>query len=110
MSEHRLPDDSFITGSVEVLIPALIPVEREHVDILLIVLQIVLGTTSLLLTLMILLHKGAGGGMSGMFGGGISSNLKSSGVAERNLNRFTVIIGIVWFVDIVMIGILPRFA
>jgi preprotein translocase subunit SecG len=93
-----------------VLNPALTLLEREHVDILLIVLQIVLGITSLLLTMLILLHKGAGGGMSGMFGGGMSSNLKSSGVAERNLNMFTVIIGAVWFIDIVMIGLLPRFA
>lgn len=79
-------------------------------DILLIVLQIVLGITSLTLTLLILLHKGAGGGMSGMFGGGMSSSLKSSGVAERNLNVFTVVIGIVWFVDIVVIGLMSRFA
>src|SRR5690606_31398719 len=52
--------------------------------------QILLGITSLLLTLLILLHKGRGGGLSDMFGGGTTSNLGASGVAERNLNRITV--------------------
>ena len=60
-------------------------------EILQIVLQVLLGITSLLLTLLILLHKGRGGGVSDMFGGGMSSTLGSSGVAERNLNRITII-------------------
>ena len=59
-------------------------------DILEFVLQVVLGITSLLLTLLILLHKGRGGGLSDMFGGGMSSAMGSSGLAERNLNRITV--------------------
>jgi preprotein translocase subunit SecG len=63
------------------------------VDVLHVILQILLGITSLLLTLLILLHKGRGGGLSDMFGGGMSSGLSSSGVAERNLNRFTIILG-----------------
>jgi preprotein translocase subunit SecG len=66
------------------------------VEILQVVLQVLLGITSLLLTLLILLHRGRGGGLSDMFGGGVTSNLGSSGVAERNLNRFTVILGLVW--------------
>ena len=49
--------------------------------ILEIVLQVLLAITSLLLTLLILLHKGRGGGVSDMFGGGMSSTLGSSGVA-----------------------------
>ena len=55
----------------------------------------VLILTSLFLILLILLHKGKGGGMSDMFGGGMSSNLGSSGVAERNLNRFTTLVAII---------------
>ncbi len=51
-----------------------------------IALQVLLAITSLLLILMILLHKGRGGGLSDMFGGGVTSNVASSGVAERNLN------------------------
>ncbi|HEV7168083.1 MAG TPA: preprotein translocase subunit SecG [Micrococcaceae bacterium] len=79
-------------------------------EVLQIVLQILLGITSLLLTLLILLHKGRGGGLSDMFGGGMSSSLGSSGVAERNLNRFTIILGIVWGLVIIGLGLLMRFA
>ena len=66
-----------------------------------IALHVLLAITSLLLTLMILLHKGRGGGLSDMFGGGVSSTMASSGVAERNLNRITIILGIVWVVVII---------
>ncbi len=45
-----------------------------------------------MLTLLILMHKGKGGGLSDMFGGGLTQNAGSSGVAEKNLNRWTVII------------------
>jgi preprotein translocase subunit SecG len=72
-------------------------------------LIIILTVTSLLLTLLILLHKGRGGGLSDMFGGGMSSSLGSSGVAERNLNRITIILGLVWFTTIVILGVLARF-
>jgi preprotein translocase subunit SecG len=78
-------------------------------EILQIVLQVVLGLTSLLLTLLILLHKGRGGGLSDMFGGGVTSSLGSSGVAERNLNRITIILGLVWIVCIVLLGLITRF-
>jgi preprotein translocase subunit SecG len=71
--------------------------------------QILLGITSLLLTLLILLHKGRGGGLSDMFGGGTTSNLGASGVAERNLNRITVALGIAWFFSIVVLGLLTKF-
>lgn len=77
--------------------------------ILNIILLVILTITSLLLTLLILLHKGRGGGLSDMFGGGMSSTLGSSGVAERNLNRITVILGLVWFATIVILGVLARF-
>lgn len=83
--------------------------ERPLVEALHIALQILLGITSLLLTLLILLHKGRGGGLSDMFGGGMSSNLGSSGVAERNLNRFTVILGIAWGVIIISLGLMMSY-
>ena len=79
-------------------------------DVLHVILQVLLGITSLLLTLLILLHKGRGGGLSDMFGGGMSSGLSSSGVAERNLNRFTVILGITWGVVIIGLGLIMRFS
>ncbi|MEN9660750.1 MAG: hypothetical protein RL016_316 [Actinomycetota bacterium] len=74
-----------------------------------IALYVLLAITSLLLTLLILLHKGRGGGLSDMFGGGVTSNLQSSGVAERNLNRITVILGVVWVVVIIALGLFTRF-
>jgi preprotein translocase subunit SecG len=79
------------------------------VEIIYVVFQVILALTSLLLTLMILLHKGRGGGLSDMFGGGVTSNLGSSGVAERNLNRITVIVALVWVTSIVAIGLFTRF-
>ena len=73
------------------------------------VLQVLLGITSVLLTLLILLHKGRGGGLSDMFGGGMTSTMGSSGLAERNLNRFTVVLALVWFVTIVSLGLITKF-
>lgn len=78
-------------------------------DILYIIVQVVLALTSLLLTLTILLHRGRGGGLSDMFGGGVTSNLGSSGVAERNLNRLTIIIAVIWVLSVVTIGLFTRF-
>ena len=69
-------------------------------------LQTLLVLTSLLLIGLILLHKGKGGGLSDMFGGGISSNLGGSSVAEKNLDRITVIAGLIWFSCIVGVGLL----
>jgi preprotein translocase subunit SecG len=74
------------------------------------VCEVILGVTSLLLTLLILLHRGRGGGLSDMFGGGVTSNLGASGVAERNLNRITVILGVVWISMIVILGLITRFS
>lgn len=84
--------------------------ERPQVQALQISLQIILGVTSLLLTLLILLHKGRGGGLSDMFGGGMSSSLGSSGVAERNLNRFTVVLGLVWGAVIIGLGLIMAYS
>ncbi len=71
-------------------------------EILKIILLVLLGITSLLLTLLILLHKGRGGGMT--------SSMGSSGVAERNLNRFTVALGLSWGLVIVALGLIQRFS
>ncbi|MBV1778244.1 preprotein translocase subunit SecG [Paeniglutamicibacter sp. ABSL32-1] len=79
-------------------------------DVIKLVLQILLLITSLLLTLLILLHKGRGGGMSDMFGGGMTTSLGSSGVAERNLNRVTIVLGITWAVVIIGLGLVMRFS
>jgi len=75
-----------------------------------IILDVLLVISSLFLILTILMHKGRGGGLSDMFGGGFSSTAGSSGVAERNLNRITIGTLIVWVTVIVLIGILTKFA
>ena len=77
-------------------------------DALRIVLQVLLVITSFLVVLLVLLHKGRGGGLSDMFGGGISSTAGSSGVAERNLNRLTVGLALVWTLMIILLGLLQR--
>ncbi|MBO3662425.1 preprotein translocase subunit SecG [Microbacterium phosphatis] len=73
------------------------------------ILQVLLGITSLLLTLLILLHKGRGGGLSDMFGGGMSQAMGSSGLAERNLNIITIVLALVWFFSIVGLGLVTKF-
>lgn len=77
--------------------------------ILTVVLNVILVVTSLLLVFSILMHKGRGGGLSDMFGGGMSSAVGSSGVAERNLNWITVGTAIVWAVTVILLGLLQRF-
>ena len=77
-------------------------------DALRISLQVLLVLTSALLIPLVLLHKGKGGGLSDMFGGGVSSSIGSSGVAERNLNRITVIVAVLWTVVIVLLGLVQR--
>ena len=67
---------------------------------------IVLMITSALMILLVLLHKGRGGGLSDMFGGGVSSSLGGSSVAERNLDRLTIGIGVIWFATVIALGLL----
>lgn len=72
------------------------------------VLEIILVITSLLLIVLVLLHKGKGGGLSDMFGGGVSTSVGGSSVAERNLDRITVAIALVWAACIVGLGLLVK--
>jgi preprotein translocase subunit SecG len=64
--------------------------------------------TSVALTALVLLHKGKGGGLSSMFGGGVSSSLAGSSVAEKNLDRYTILVGLIWFACIVAFGLWLR--
>ena len=70
--------------------------------------QVLLVITSLLMILLVLLHKGKGGGLSDLFGGGVSSSLGGSSVVERNLDRLTIGIGIVWIAAIIGLGLLLK--
>ncbi len=77
-------------------------------EVLSVILKVLLVLTSVLVVLLVLLHKGKGGGLSEMFGGGISSGAGSSGVAERNLNRLTVGLALVWTLVIILLGLIQR--
>jgi preprotein translocase subunit SecG len=69
-------------------------------------ISVVLIITSLLMMVLVLLHKGKGGGLSDLFGGGVTSTLGSSSVVERNLDRLTIFTGIVWFLCIIGLNLL----
>ena len=71
-----------------------------------IALSVVLILTSFLMIVLVLLHKGKGGGLSDLFGGGVSSSLGSSSVVERNLDRLTIFTGVLWFICIVALNLL----
>jgi preprotein translocase subunit SecG len=73
-----------------------------------IALSVILIITSSLMILLVLLHKGKGGGLSDLFGGGVSSSLGSSSVVERNLDRLTIFTGVLWFLCIVGLGLLEN--
>jgi preprotein translocase subunit SecG len=66
----------------------------------------VLLLTSVLMVILVLAHKGKGGGLSDMFGGGVTSSLGGSSVVERNLDRLTIATGIIWFASIIVLGLL----
>ncbi len=67
-------------------------------------LGVILIISNLLLILLVLLHRGRGGGLSDLFGGGFSSSLGGSSLAERNLDRFTIAIGLIWTASVIGLG------
>lgn len=77
-------------------------------EIIKIILQVLLVLSSLFLVLLILMHKGSGGGLSDMFGGGVSSSVGGSSMAERNLNRITIAVASFWLLAIVGLGLVAR--
>ncbi|HJG44308.1 preprotein translocase subunit SecG [Corynebacterium phoceense] len=73
-------------------------------------LQIILVIAAILMSVFVLLHKGKGGGLSSLFGGGVQSNLSGSTVVEKNLDRYTIIMVIVWLACIVGLNLIQAFA
>ncbi|MPY84267.1 MAG: preprotein translocase subunit SecG [Actinophytocola sp.] len=71
-------------------------------------LKVLLVVTSVLLIGAVLLHKGRGGGLSSLFGGGTQSSLAGSSVAEKNLDRITLGLAAVWMICIVGLGLLLK--
>ncbi len=73
-------------------------------------LEIVLVITSVLMTIFVLLHKGKGGGLSSLFGGGVQANLSGSTTVERNLDRITIVLGLIWIACIVGLNLITTFS
>ena len=87
-------------------------------------LSIAMIVTSVLLVLLVLLHRAKGGGLSTLFGGGVSflhstsllsigfssasSSLGGSSVVEKNLDRLTIVVGMLWFTLVVCLGLLLK--
>jgi preprotein translocase subunit SecG len=71
-------------------------------------LSIMLVITSVLMVVLVLLHKGKGSGLSDLFGGGISSSYGGSSVVERNLDRITIIVGGLWFAGVVALSLVLK--
>jgi preprotein translocase subunit SecG len=71
-------------------------------------LTILLVLTSLILIVLILLHRGKGGGLSNMFGGGVTSSLGGSTVVEKNLDRLTIAAAIIWLASVIGLGLLLK--
>lgn len=71
-------------------------------------LSITLVVFSVLMILLVLLHKGKGSGLSDLFGGGVSSNYGGSSVVERNLDRITIVVGGLWFAVVIALSIVLK--
>ncbi|MFM8844068.1 MAG: preprotein translocase subunit SecG [Actinomycetota bacterium] len=71
-------------------------------------LSILLVITSVLMILLVLLHKGKGSGLSDLFGGGMSSTYGGSSVVEKNLDRITIIVGGIWFAAVIALGLILK--
>ncbi|KKO77663.1 MULTISPECIES: preprotein translocase subunit SecG [Corynebacterium] len=73
-------------------------------------LEILLVIAAILMTIFVLLHKGKGGGLSSLFGGGVQSNLSGSTVVEKNLDRYTVVMVVIWLACIVALNLLQAYS
>lgn len=78
-------------------------------QILTTVLWVILVATSLLVIGLVLVHRGRGGGITDVFGGGLASGIQSSGVGERNLSRITWGVAIAWAMSIVLLGLITKY-
>ena len=73
-------------------------------------LEIILVIAAILMSIFVLLHKGKGGGLSSLFGGGVQSNLSGSTVVEKNLDRYTVVMVVIWLACIVARNLLQAYS
>jgi len=69
-------------------------------------ITVIINVVSLVsLVVFVLLHSGQGGGLSDMFGGASGAALGSA-AAERNLNRITTVIAVIWVMTTIALGFL----
>ena len=73
------------------------------------VLMVIIAITSVIAVMLVLLNRGQGGGLSDMFGGGMTNSLSSSGMASKNLIRLTVTVIVIWVIAVVLYGLAMRF-
>ncbi len=71
-------------------------------------LSILLILTSVLMIVLVLLHKGKGSGLSDLFGGGVSSSYGGSSVVEKNLDRITIVVGGLWLATAIALSLLLK--
>ena len=73
-------------------------------------LEIVLVIAAILMTVFVLLHKGKGGGLSSLFGGGVQANPSGSTTVEKNLDRVTVLLALIWILCIIGLNLIQTYA
>ena len=67
---------------------------------------VVAATSSVVMIALVLLHSGKGGGLSDMFGGGMGASAMGSTVMERNLDRLTVVVALIWAFTVVALSLM----
>lgn len=72
-------------------------------------LQIILVVSAILMSIFVLLHKGKGGGLSSLFGGGVQANLSGSTIVEKNLDRYTIFMVIIWVACIIGLNLIQAY-
>ena len=78
-------------------------------DVIMNVLMVIIAITSVIAVMLVLLNRGQGGGLSDMFGGGMTNSLNSAGMASKNLIRLTVTVIVIWVIAVVLYGLAMRF-
>jgi preprotein translocase subunit SecG len=72
------------------------------INAIIILIQVI---ASLFLIASVLLHAGRGGGLSDMFGGNVGGSMAGSTVVEKNLDRITVIVALIWTFTTILLAI-----
>lgn len=55
---------------------------------------------------LVLLHSGKGGGLSDMFGGGLGATAAGSTVVEKNLDRITIVVALIFTFSTIILALL----